>query len=144
MTASDVYDPQNIFGRIIRGEAGAVRVYEDNETLAVMDIFPQSEGHVLVIHKHAEAANIFDMRADQLAEVIVCVQKIARAVKKSLQPDGVRIHQFNGSRAGQTVFHMHFHVVPAYAGVITRPHASGARADDEALEAIAAKIRAAL
>lgn len=143
-TNNDAYDHQNIFGKIVRGEAPAVKVYEDDQTLAIMDIFPQSDGHVLVIHKHAEAANIYDIHPGQLETLIVCVQKIALACRKGLSPDGVRIYQFNGSRAGQTVFHLHFHVVPVYSGVLVRPHAAGAKVEPAELEKVAAKIRAAL
>lgn len=143
-TNNDAYDQQNIFGKIARGEAPAVKVFEDDQTMAIMDIHPQSEGHVLVLHKHAEAASIYDIHPAQLETVIVCVQKIALACRKALNPDGMRIYQFNGSRAGQTVFHLHFHVVPVYAGVLVRPHAAGGKVEPAELEKVAVKIRAAI
>lgn len=144
MPIADTYDHNNIFGKIVRGEAPAVKVHEDAETLAIMDIMPQSEGHVLVIHKHAEAANIFDIHPGQLSELILCTQRIALACRKALSPDGIKIAQFNGSRAGQTVFHLHFHVVPVYSGVLVRPHAAGSKIEPAELEKVAAKIRAAV
>lgn len=144
MPINDSYDHGNIFGKIVRGDAAAVKVYEDDNTLGIMDIMPQSEGHVLCLHKQAEAANLFDIDPQRLQELILCVQKVALACRKGLNPDGVKIAQFNGSRAGQTVFHLHFHVVPVYTGVLVRPHAAGARVEESELEKVAAKIRAAL
>lgn len=144
MPINDAYDHNNIFGKIVRGEAPSVKVFEDAQTLSIMDIMPQSEGHVLCIHKQAEAANLFDMHPGHLQELILCVQKIGLACRKALNPDGIKIAQFNGSRAGQTVFHMHFHIVPVYSGVLVRPHAAGSKVEPAELEKTAAKIRAAL
>lgn len=144
MTMIPPYDEGNIFARILRGEIPNTTVYEDEAVLAFMDIFPQSEGHTLVIPKLAKAATIFDIPVEDLKLLIAAVQKIARAVNKALTPDGVRILQFNGSEAGQTVFHIHFHVIPVYAGVPLHPHSGGKTAAPERMGAIAARIRAAM
>ncbi len=144
MSLDAPYEDGNIFAKIIAGELPCVKVWEDEKTLCFMDIFPQSEGHCLVIPKTAKATNLLAADAETLAETILATQKIAAAVVASLKPDGVRIAQFNGAPAGQTVFHLHFHVVPAYEGANERPHASGAQADPQALAAIAEKIKAAL
>jgi histidine triad (HIT) family protein len=144
MTAIGPYDEANIFAKILRGEMPCVKVHEDDSVLAFMDIFPQSDGHALVIPKRARATALFDASAEELKALIVGVQKIARAVEKALKPDGVRILQFNGAPAGQTVFHLHFHIVPVYEGRPVRPHAGGKPADTEQLKDLARRIAAAL
>ena len=144
MTLRQAYDNDNIFAKIIRGEMDCVRVYEDDETLVFMDIFPQSEGHALVIPKKAKATNILDIDPADLSALVQRVQKIAKAVEKALAPDGMRIIQFNGSEAGQTVFHIHFHVIPIYADAPLRPHSGGAPADSKKLNELAERIKQAL
>ena len=136
------YDPTNIFARILRGESPCHKVYEDDATIAFMDIMPQSEGHTLVLPK-ATGENIFDLPPDALAATIRTVQRIAGAVKKAFDPPGVMIAQLNGTAAGQSVFHLHFHVVPRYAGKELRLHA-GEMADPAQLVEHAARIRAHL
>jgi len=144
MSLSATYDPDNIFAKIIQGDIPSVKVYEDDEILSFMDVFPQSEGHVLVIHKRSRAVNLFDIDATVLASVMSAVQKIAAAVKDGLKPDGVRIVQFNGAPAGQSVFHLHFHIIPVYNGRALGAHGGGAPASADTLEPVAAKIRAAI
>lgn len=136
------YDSGNIFAKILRGEIPAHTVYEDAATLAFMDVMPQSPGHVLVIPK-APSRNLLDADAGTLAETMPVVQKLARAVKEAMQADGVFIAQFNEEPAGQTVFHLHFHVIPRYEGAALKPH-SGQMEDQAVLAANAEKIRAAL
>jgi len=136
------YDPNNIFAKILRGEIPSFKVYEDERTLAFMDAMPQSNGHTLVIPK-AQAENFFDVEPEVLRNLIVTTQTIARAVRRAFNPDGVRIMQFNGPAAGQTVFHIHFHIVPCYAGVDLKSH-SREMADKNLLAAQAEKIKAAL
>jgi histidine triad (HIT) family protein len=136
------YDPSNIFAKILRGEIPCVKIYEDAKTLAFMDVMPQSPGHALVIPKEA-AENILDLSAEGLAAMIATTQKIARAVKKGLAPDGIVLTQFNGPAAGQTVFHVHFHIIPRSEGASLAPHGR-AMVDAATLEPIAAKIRSAL
>lgn len=143
MSLEMVYDPANIFAKIVRGEMPKVAVYEDESTLAFMDVFPQSEGHTLVIHKRAEAVNFLDLPPEALAKVIATTQKVSRAVVKSLNPDGFRIVQFNGEAAGQTVYHTHMHIIPMWNGRALSRHAEGMAPADE-LEATAQKIRNAL
>lgn len=138
------YDSENIFAKIIRGDMPCTKIYETDDILAFMDVFPQTEGHCLVIHKHATATNLIDIRTDDLFPLSTAVQKVTAAVKAGLNPDGIRIAQFNGEAAGQTVFHLHFHIIPIYQGNTPKNHASGGPADTDELENIAKKIRAAL
>lgn len=144
MSLQQPYDSNNIFAKIIRGEIPCVKLMETDTILAFMDVFPQSKGHCLVIHKKSEAVNILDIEPAALNELIAATQALARAVDKALKPDGVRVLQFSGARAGQTVFHLHFHILPVYEGVITAAHASGKPANNEELEPVADAIRKAL
>lgn len=137
------YDPNNIFAKIIRGELPAIKVFEDEAALAFMDIFPQSDGHTLVIPKKPGATNLLDAEAEDLAILIARVHRVAKGVYSALKPDGVRIVQFNGAPAGQTVFHLHFHIIPVFENVPMKRHA-GEKADPAHLESIAARIRGAL
>jgi histidine triad (HIT) family protein len=107
------YDDDNVFAKILRGEAPAHRVYEDDRTLAFMDIMPQTMGHSLVIPKEP-AENIFDLSPDMLAATILTTQKVAAAVRAAFEPAGMMVGQLNGAMAGQTVFHLHFHIIPRY------------------------------
>lgn len=136
------YDPNNIFARILRGELPKVAVYEDATTLAFMDIMPSVDGHVLVIPKEP-AESILDLSPEGAAAVMVTTQKIARAVKKALDVPGVMLVQLNGAAAGQSVPHIHFHVLPREEGLDLKLHGR-AMVDPKTLEPIAAKIRAAL
>jgi len=136
------YDPSNIFGKILRGEIPAHKVYEDETALVMMDIFPQSRGHTLVIPK-APSRNLFDADPAVLAAVIPLVQKVANAVKSVTNADGIRLAQFNEAPAGQSVFHLHFHIIPAYEGVPLGAHGGG-KADDAELAALAKDIAAQL
>jgi histidine triad (HIT) family protein len=137
------YDPDNLFARIVRGQIPCVRIHEDAHTLAFMDIMPQSPGHALVIPKVA-GENLLDTPPESAAAAIVTTQRVARAVQAALGASGVIVSQFNGPAAGQTVFHLHFHVIPVYgAGGGLRMHARE-KADAATLEEQAAKIRAAL
>lgn len=144
MTELKKYDPENIFAKILRGDIPCVKVFEDNFALAFMDIVPQSEGHTLVISKRARATMLLDIDKDDLSVLMEHVQKVARAVDKALKPDGFRIVQFNGAESGQTVFHLHFHIIPVYAGRPLGPHGGGKPADSARLTETAAKIAAAL
>jgi histidine triad (HIT) family protein len=136
------YDPQNIFAKILRGEAPCVRVAEDEVSLAFMDIMPRAEGHVLVIPK-TPARNLLDISAAELARFIPSVQKIARAVKAGMAAEGIVVQQFNELGGGQVVFHLHFHVLPRWTGVAIKPPGGPVVPADQ-LEPHAAKIRAAL
>lgn len=136
------YDTNNIFAKILRGEIPAVKVYEDDHVLAFLDVMPQAEGHTLVIPKE-EAQNIFELSPEGAAHVIRTVQKVAAAVKKATGAPGIMLAQLNGEAAGQSVFHIHFHIIPRYNGVDLQFHARNMAAPDE-LKAVAEKIRAAL
>ena len=143
MSLETLYDPDNIFAKIIRGDMPAIKVFEDDDAIAFMDIFPQSEGHTLVIPKKTGATNLLTADADDLAILIARVQRVAKGVVKALVPDGVRVMQFNGTPAGQTVFHLHFHIIPVSDGAPLKRHA-GEKADMAQLETLAQKIRAAI
>jgi histidine triad (HIT) family protein len=136
------YDSSNVFARILRGELPAQKVYEDNETLAFMDIMPRTQGHALVVPK-TPARNILDATPEQLATCMRTVQKVARAVKTAFDADGVTVQQFSEPAGGQVVFHLHFHVLPRHEGVTLRPP-GGPIEKPEVLAASAEKIRKAL
>jgi histidine triad (HIT) family protein len=136
------YDPSNVFARILRGEVPAHKVFEDEHTLAFMDVMPQVDGHTLVIPK-VGAENIFDLPPESLAATILTTQHVARAVRKAFDAPGVMIAQLNGRGAGQSVFHIHFHVIPRHQGIDLKFHARE-MADPQLLAGHAAKIRAAL
>jgi histidine triad (HIT) family protein len=116
-----MYDSANVFAKILRGEIPAFKVFEDARALAFMDAMPQSDGHTLVIPK-VEAENFFDVQPDALAELIKATQHVAKGVEAAFKPDGMRIIQFNGEVAGQTVFHIHFHIIPCYTGQPLKAH----------------------
>jgi histidine triad (HIT) family protein len=136
------YDPNNIFAKILRGEIPCEKVFEDEAVVAFMDVMPRSDGHVLVIPKVA-ARGLLDVPPEALSALILRVQKIAQAVKKAMAAEGVTLHQFNEAAGGQSVFHIHFHVMPRWEGQGLRPH-GGKMADPAVLKAHADKIRAAL
>jgi histidine triad (HIT) family protein len=141
MTIS-AYDPNNIFAKILKGEIPSVKLYEDDDTLAFMDVMPQATGHLLVIPKIG-SRNLLDADPAVLAKLIPVVQKLAVAAKEAFDADGVFVAQFNEPAAGQTVYHLHFHVIPRHEGVPLKPH-SGKMEDIEVLKANAGKIKAAL
>ncbi len=144
MTLHAPYDPSNVFAKIVRGEMPNVTVYEDDYILAFMDVFPQSEGHVLVISKTSTARNLLEIEPETLTVLTAATQRIAKAVVTALDPDGFAIMQFNGEAGGQTVYHLHFHIIPRWTGREMKGHAQGGMADIEELKATAAKIAAAL
>jgi histidine triad (HIT) family protein len=142
MSLDGTYDDGNIFAKILRGEMPAARVFEDDHVLAFMDVFPQSKGHTLVIPKHSAARNLLDEEPAVLSNVILGVQRVARAVRAALNPDGLVVTQFNGAPAGQTVFHLHFHIIPRWDGVPMGRHASGGMADPAELKVLAEQVAA--
>lgn len=135
------YDPDNIFAKILRNEIPSTRVYEDDATVAFMDIMPRADGHLLVIPK-TPCRNVLDASPEQLSAVMQTVQKMGHAVLKAFDADGVTIQQFNEAAGGQEVFHLHFHVLPRHEGDRLRP--PGNMGDREQIEEHATKIRAAL
>jgi histidine triad (HIT) family protein len=136
------YDPDNIFAKILRGEMPSHKVFDDSVAIAIMDIMPRADGHVLVVPK-APARNLLDADPKDLAAVIPRVQTIARAVKAAMQADGITVQQFNEPAGGQAVFHLHFHVLPRWTGVPLQPH-MGKMENPDVLAAHAERIRAAL
>lgn len=136
------YDDNNIFAKILRGEIPCHRVYEDADTLAFMDVMPQSPGHLLVIPK-TPSRNILDADPATLSKVIPIVQKLAVAAKEAFYADGITVTQFNEPAAGQTVYHLHFHIIPRYEGAGLKPH-SGQMEDNAVLATNAKKVVDAL
>lgn len=139
---SQTYDTNNIFGKILRGEIPCHKVYEDDDTLAFMDVMPQAPGHLLVIPKSG-SRNLLDADPAVVGKLFPVVQKLALAAGEAFEADGVVISQFNEAAAGQTVFHLHVHVIPRKEGEPLKPH-SGKMEDHAVLAAHAEKVRAAL
>ena len=127
------YDPDNIFARILRGEAPCVKVYEDELALAFMDVMPRADGHTLVVPK-VPARNLFDIDPQDLARFMPAVQKVGRAVMAGMKAEGLTLQQFNETAGGQQVFHLHFHLLPRWSGVALRPP-GGPFQNAEALQA---------
>lgn len=136
------YDNDNIFAKILRGELPAFTVYETDHCLAFLDVMPQSNGHTLVLPKQP-AASLFELSDESATHLIIAVKTVADAIRDVFTPDGIRLMQLNGKAAGQTVFHMHMHIVPCYADAVPAAHAH-TMAESIVLEEQAAKIRAVL
>jgi len=146
MSLDGTYDEGNPFALIVAGKIPSTKLYEDEHVLAFLDIQPQSNGHSLVISKWSKARNILEIEPEALAQVMAVVQKVAVATRKALNPDGLHVAQFNGAPAGQTVFHLHVHIVPRWEGQAPgfTAHGQGQFADADALSALADEIRAQL
>ena len=143
MSLDGAYEDANIFARIVRGEIPCAKVWEDDEVLAFMDAFPQVRGHTLVVHKHSKARNLLEIEPQPLGELILGVQKVARAVRAALNPDGLVVTQFNGGPAGQTIYHLHFHILPRWEGQPLGAHGAG-QAEPGELQRLAREIGAAV
>lgn len=139
---SPSYDSSNIFAKILRGEIPCHKVYEDADAIAFMDVMPQSAGHTLIVPK-AASRNVLDADPKVLAKILPLVQKIAIAAKAAFNADGITVMQFNESAGGQTVFHLHYHVIPRCDGQPLKAH-TGKMEDGAVLSANADKLRAAL
>ncbi len=137
-----VYDDSNIFAKILRSEIPCHKIFEDGDVLAFMDVMPQVDGHCLVIPKRP-SRNLLDADQEMISKTMSAVQKIARAARSAMSADGVQIRQYNEAAAGQTVFHLHFHILPVKEGETIKPH-SGKMADGALLARYAEMIRAAL
>lgn len=144
MTLQAPYNPDNIFARILRDEIPSVKVWEDDHVLAFMDVFPQSEGHVLVISKTSTARTLLEVEPDVLARLTAAVQRTARAVEKALAPEGFQVMQLNGEAGGQTVFHLHFHIIPRWTDRPLKSHSQAPMAEAAVLQPLADRIAAAL
>lgn len=144
MSLDGTYDENNVFALILQGKIPSTKLYEDEHIYAFLDIQPQSKGHSLVISKWSKARNILEVENEALAQVIAGVKKVASATRKALDPDGIHVAQFNGAPAGQTVYHLHFHIVPRWIGgpIGFSAHGQGGFADPAELEALAEEIRA--
>ncbi len=142
MTGTPTYDSNNVFAKILRGEIPSHRVHEDAHTVAFMDVMPQGPGHTLILPK-AACRNLLDADAATLAHILPVVQKIARAAKAAFAADGISIIQYNEAAGGQSVFHLHFHVIPRFVGIKLKPH-TGDMESGDVLAVNAAKLKAAL
>lgn len=142
MSLDGAYDEANVFAKILRGEIPSVTVFEDDQVAVLMDAFPQSRGHMLAISKTSQARNILEAEPKTLGRLIGAVQKAAQAAKTALKPDGIVVTQFNGAQAGQTVFHLHFHIIPRWEGDPLAKHGGGMATPGE-LKAVADQIAAA-
>lgn len=136
------YDENNIFAKVLRGEIPCHKIYEDEDTLAFLDIMPRTEGHALVITKET-ARDLFDIEPAALGRLMAVVQKLAPKIMEAMGAEGVLIQQFNGAAAGQTVFHLHVHIIPRKEGEALKPHA-GKMEDHAKLAATAEKLKAKL
>ena len=144
MTLHAAYDPDNIFAKILKGQIPSVKVWEDDDVLVFMDVFPQSEGHTLVISKTSQARNLLEVAPEDLAKVTAATQRTAKAIETALKPEGFSVFQYNGEAGGQTVFHLHFHIIPRWTGREMKGHGHAPMADADQLKALAARIAAAL
>ena len=136
------YRDTNVFAQILRGNAPAFKVYENDSALAFMDIMPQMDGHTLVIPKSA-SENLHDVEPEILGETIKVVQLVSGAVQRAFEAPGIMIAQLNGAAAGQTVFHLHFHIMPRFEGLDFKLHAREVE-DGEKLAEFAQRIRTQL
>ena len=133
------YDHNNIFAKILRGELPSIKIFENADTLAFMDIMPSAEGHSLVIPKEP-AESLFELSSHAASALMQTTQRVATAVKAALECPGLMLMQLNGAAAGQSVPHLHMHIVPRFEGLDLTLHGR-ARADIQQLEDIAARIR---
>lgn len=136
------YDTENVFAKILRGDIPCHKVFEDDDVLVFMDVMPQAPGHTLVVPK-AASRNLLDADPAVLSKLLPVVQRVSKAVKAAFDADGVSIFQYNEAAGGQSVFHLHIHVVPRQDGVTLGRH-SDAMEDNAVLAANAEKVRAAL
>ncbi|RKQ69794.1 histidine triad (HIT) family protein [Litorimonas taeanensis] len=139
MTLHAEYDPSNIFAKIMAHDMPAARVYEDEHILVIMDAFPQSRGHCLVIPKRP-VRNLLALAPKDVGRLFGTVQRVAQAVDKALSPDGIVVTQFNGAPAGQSVFHLHVHVIPKFDSENFAGHGEAKMGDIDELKALAQKI----
>lgn len=140
MSLHGSYDKENIFAKILRGEIPSAGITQTDHAVAIMDAFPQTRGHCLVIPK-APSRNLLEVAPKDMGRIFGLVQRVANGVKLALKPDGIIITQFNGAPAGQTVFHTHVHIIPRYEGSAMAGHGQAAQGDSAELMALAAKIR---
>ncbi len=143
MTLHAKYDPTNIFAKIINGEIPAAKVTEDKDTLVIMDAFPQSRGHCLIIPKRP-VRNLLELAPKDIGRLFGTVQRVAQAVDKAFNPDGIVVTQFNGAPAGQSVFHLHVHVIPKFEGEAFAGHGEAQSSEIDALKLLAGEIAAQL
>lgn len=135
------YDDGNIFAKILRGDIPCHKVYENEQTLAFMDVMPQAVGHVLVIPKY-QAVELTDLPLEYATAVFATAQKVVEAQRRALGVEGVVQMQLNHAKAGQSVFHYHMHLIPTHIHELGK-HEGGFANQDELAE-LASKIRAVI
>lgn len=136
------YDSGNVFAKILRGELPSQTIYQDERTIAIMDIMPRADGHCLAIPR-APSRNLLDIAPDDLAALIKTVQIVGTAAKQAFGADGLTVQHFVEPAGGQVVFHTHVHILPRFEGQPLRPH-TGEMAPPEIIRAHADKLRAVL
>ena len=124
------YNDKNIFAKILNGDAKCVKVLENDFILAFMDVMPQAPGHTLVIPKY-KTENLLNLDLNYFSPILEATQKIASSIKKVYSPTGVMVLQLNGAEAGQTVFHLHFHIIQRSEGLNYKFHSSEPRSFKE-------------
>lgn len=122
------YDDNNIFAKMLNGDIPYHKVYEDDKTLAFMDIMPQAEGHVLVIPKQ-KAVDLTELEPEYAAAVLMTAKKVMQAQREVFEREGIIQMQLNGAQAGQTVFHYHVHLIPSSIHELGRHAVTQADAD---------------
>ena len=132
--------PDCLFCRIVGGELPAQRVYEDERTIAFMDINPTSRGHVLVVPR-THSADLLEIEADDLAACLSTAKHIAGWQRFRLKADGVNLLQSTGRAASQVVFHFHLHVIPRYEGDGMVNPLARSPGDPDEIAAVAAELR---
>ena len=138
---SATYDDNNIFAKILNGDIPCHKVYEDDHTLAFMDIMPQAEGHVLVIPKQ-QAVELTDLEPEYATAVLMTAKKVIQAQREVFEREGIVQMQLNGAEAGQTVFHYHVHLIPSSIHELGK-HAA-IEVDHGQLAALATKLATAI
>ena len=136
-----LYNDDNIFAKMLNGDIPCHKVYEDDKTLAFMDIMPQADGHVLVIPKQ-KAVDLGDLEPDYAAAILMTAKKIMQAQRQVFKRDGIVQMQLNGAQAGQTVFHYHVHLIPTSVHELGRHAAT--EVDHEKLAATAKQLAAVI
>lgn len=135
------YDNSNIFAKILNGDIPCHKVYEDDHTLAFMDVMPQATGHVLVIPK-CQAVELSDLPLEYATAIIATAQKVMTAQRQALGVQGIVQLQLNHADAGQSVFHYHMHLIPSHVHELGKHE--GGFADQNELAQLASKIRAVI
>ena len=143
MSLYGTYNPQNIFAKVLRGELPCYKVYENDDVLAFLDLFPQARGHTLVIPKIEQARNLIELNDAAIGPLFRAVKKVMKALAAEVEPDGIQLFQFNGGEGSQSVYHIHVHLVPRWPGQPLGMHGQ-VKGDPDELAALAISLAARL